>query len=158
MEQDSMTWLSILNKVYNLNMRSLEEFRASTPPIHQEHVHFLNTEGVSWAKYLPQTRMLVGRNDHVITTNDKDSVLWWGEGFSHQNQKDPDISKGDWWCQNGVLKNKSGSTILIHGIVPRCIIIPFLEWQPGAAKYNQLASDYQSMMEMFKNDFDIEDD
>ena len=151
-------WLVVLNNTYNVQLDSLEELRTQFTTLCSPVVHFVNKEGASWARYHPQEKTLTGKNGHVIAHSSAEDALWWGEAFSHQNQKNPDVSKGEWQCHHGVLKNRYGSTIYVHGIVPKCLIVPFLEWQPGAARYGRLACDYERMMEMFRFDFGIEDE
>ena len=153
-------WLNILNETYNTQAQSLQELQLGglVRSILDTTVHFRDRGGTSWARYLPQNRSLIGKNDHVITQVPQNPALWWGEELSHQNQKDPDMAKGDWTCEHGILDNRLGSRLVVHGLVPKCILVPFLEWQPGLSRYNHLAYDYERMMEMFRFDFGIEDD
>ena len=128
MKQD---WLSILNEVYNVQVASLEELQSRFANMTKMVVQLSSQEGASWARYYPQDKTLIGNNGHVIFQASNEDDLWWGASFTHQNQKDPVVSKGDWLCCDGFLNNRHGSKAVVRGIVPKSAIIRFLEWQPS---------------------------
>lgn len=145
-------WLSVLNQVYSIEAEDLVTFQSLFSSLMPQMVHVRTSTGGSWAHYDPFSGRMIGNNGHIIAQKGQQDLLWWGEEFRHQNPPNNLISKGDWYCSEGLLKNRLGSTLMVCGILPKSVIRPFLTWQPGAAKYGGLAGDHARMRALFEEE------
>ena len=142
-------WLAVLNEVYQTDCSSLEAL------FQRAHLYKLctleqnqDTVGLATLRILGNALETMGQAS--------DEQMWQGGLVTQDNEKSPVISKGSWICQDGSLCNRYGSTIVVPGFVPRSILISFMEWQPGAAKYGGLSAGHTRMKNLFPQDGDLE--